>query len=80
MHFQLPDQRSGFRALIRRPSGAGLCHIIEARDYQAGPTRLMAGAEAASVLTVKIFIEEQQIPPMRIIAEAAVIAMTRPSV
>jgi len=40
--------------------------VLEAADGERGPAGLMAGADAAAVVAVEIFVEEHEILEMRI--------------
>jgi hypothetical protein len=52
-----------------------MCHFNKP-GYQGGPAGLVAGAETAAGIAVKIFVEEDQLPPVGIVGETAVDAMT----
>ena len=55
-----------------------LCHgtllwlfaaLLEEFGDQGGPAGLMTGANTRTVVTVKVFIEQQQVAPVRILLE-----------
>ena len=46
-------------------------HVEKARD-QTGPPRLVAGAEPRAVVTLEVFVEEDQVAPVRIVLNFAV--------
>ena len=51
--------------------------VEEDRD-QTGPPRLMAGAEPRAVVTVEVFMEEDQIAPVRIVLKLGGPSVNRP--
>src|SRR5574340_251185 len=48
------------------PSHAAL---LDQLGHESGPTGLVAGADTGSVVSVKRFVEQDQIPPMRVLLE-----------
>jgi hypothetical protein len=53
--------------------------ILDAADGERSPTRLMAGTDAAPVVTVEIFVEEHQVLEMRIVRVEIAIAVHGPA-
>src|SRR5882672_2642066 len=59
-------------------------HGVETTEYvqdkcrQTRPSRLVAGSQPGAVVTVKIFVEQDQIAPMRIFLELGRAAINRP--
>src|SRR5206468_1636226 len=51
---------------------------VEKDSDQTGPPRLVAGAETRSVVTVEVFMEEDQIAPVRIVLELGGPSVNRP--
>ena len=47
-------------------------------SHQTGPARLVAGAEPRAVVTVEIFVKQDQIAPVRIVLELGRPAVDRP--
>jgi hypothetical protein len=45
---------------------------------QRGPAGLMAGAQAAPRVSMKVLVEQHQVAPMRILSVSAIAAMARP--
>ena len=45
----------------------------------AGPAGLVAGAEPGAVVAVEVLVEEQQVPPVRIVLELLRAAVHRPA-
>ena len=52
-------------------------HFEQARD-ECRPAGLVTGAEAGSIVSVEVFVEEYEIPPVEILTVQAVRAMNRP--
>src|SRR2546425_12166677 len=50
-----------------RPSS--LAALLEQLGDQRGPARLVAGADAGTVVAVKVFVEEDQVLPVRVALE-----------
>jgi hypothetical protein len=46
-----------------------VCRNLDEARYESGPTGLMTGADSGAVVAVKVFVEEQQIPPVRVLLE-----------
>ena len=51
--------------------------VLEHRGDERGPPRLMACAQATPALAAEIFVEEDKIPPVRIVLIAAFLAMAK---
>src|SRR6266516_5902456 len=43
--------------------------LLKQLRHHAGPSRLMAGADAAAIVAMKVLVEENQILPVRIMLE-----------
>src|SRR5262249_45104705 len=56
-------------------SSAG--HILHEPDDEGGPARLMAGAEALAGVAMEVFVKQDQVPPMRILAPTRVLSVAR---
>ena len=52
--------------LLRPMVGTFLAALLEEFGDQAGPTRLMAGANAGAVVAVEVLVKQRIILPMRI--------------
>ena len=61
-----------------RSFGLETSEDVEQDGDRAGPPRLVAGAEPRAVVTVEVFIEEDQIAPVRIVLELGGAAVDRP--
>ena len=48
-------------------SSALFATLLQEFSHQRGPTRLVTGADAGTVIAVKIFVEQDQITPLRIV-------------
>src|SRR6266542_1886711 len=53
---------------------------VEKASDQTGPAGLVAGAEPGAVITVEVFVEKDQIAPVRILLKLACAAVDRPPV
>ena len=53
--------------------------LLQEFGHQRGPTRLVTGADAGTVIAVKIFVEQDQITPMRIVLKRFRTAVDRPA-
>ena len=42
------------------------CEILDASGDEGGPARLVRGAQATSVVAVKVFVKEDKVLPVRI--------------
>src|SRR5205085_638789 len=51
------------------------CEVVEAAGDERSPAGLMRCAEAAARLAVKVFVEEDEFAPVRIVGEACVVAL-----
>ena len=52
--------------------------LLQQLRHEPGPTRLMAGADARTVVAVEVFVEQHQVAPVRIRLIARVAAVHRP--
>src|SRR6266566_9078520 len=52
--------------------------LLKQLRHHAGPSRLMAGADATAIVSMKILVEENQILPVRIMLELVRSSMNRP--
>src|SRR5262249_32232523 len=46
-----------------------ICSDLNEAGHQSGPTGLMTCANSGAVIAVKVFVEQNQIPPVRILLE-----------
>src|SRR5262245_41884352 len=71
--FALVDFETGACRLLPGLCGAAIrilfTALFEQLGDQAGPARLMIGANAGAVVAVKIFVKKNQVPPVRIALE-----------
>src|SRR5262245_57272195 len=70
-------QRRPTLAQVLRRHRAGPGDVLDAAKRQRGPAGLMARTDAAARLAVEIFVEENQILPMRIGGVSLVATMAR---
>ena len=59
------------RRILAPPLGA----MLQVACDERGPAGLMAGAEAAAVFAVEIFVEQDEIPPVRVAGESPLAAL-----
>src|SRR5207244_12159720 len=63
----------------RLQRGAALARLVlDAAEHERGPPGLMAGPDAAAVVSVEILVKQHQVLPMGIGGEAHVLPMARP--
>ena len=53
--------------------------LLQEFGHQRGPTRLVTGADAGAVIAVEIFVEQDQITPMRIVLKRLRTTVDRPA-
>ena len=70
--------RLGFQGPRRRCGGCGLAEVAQEAGDQRRPAGLVAGAEAAAVVAVEVFVEQDQVAPVRVVGVAAVVAVAGP--
>jgi hypothetical protein len=58
----------GFAQLEQLLASGGREQVYDA-SYDSGPSSLVAGAEPRPIVAMEAFVEQQQIPPMRIFLE-----------
>ena len=64
-------QRASFAdCRLALPLGRGASAVRHERSSEGGPSSLMRGAKTLSSLAVEVFIEEERIPPDRVLLEA----------
>src|SRR5437773_4172519 len=75
--------RSLIKALLENPaypaSPSSLTTLLHELGDETGPPRLMTGAEAGAVVAVEVFVEKQQIAPVRVALELLRVAVHGPS-
>src|SRR5262245_54081894 len=71
----------GYRALDRvgEVLRLDLGEVAHEEGDDAGPSRLVAGAQAGAVVSVEVLVEEHQVAPARILLELLDAAVDRPA-
>jgi len=64
---------------LQRVFLAYACERVQHASYDPRPTGLMIGAETGSVITMEVFVEQDVVPPVRIILELPRILFCRAS-
>src|SRR5213079_2918705 len=64
-------------ALQHIARGDGPEHLQQCGD-EAGPSGLVAGAEAGAVVAVEVLVKEDEVPPVRIVLELPRVSVDRP--
>ena len=68
--------RSGANLQFHACRASRLREIVQQISDERRPARLMAGSDAAAVVAMEVFVEEDELPPVRIIGVSVIGAMT----
>src|SRR5215471_7911693 len=69
--------RGSVKSFFQHFSGIKHRERLDRPRHQPSPAGLMAGADTGAIVTVEIFVEENQITPVRIILELCSVAVHR---
>src|SRR5262249_15126204 len=63
------ELKCGLSPMLEKGSRIELAEDFDQRRHQPSPSGLMAGADAGTIVAMEIFVEQQVIPPVRIVLE-----------